>query len=579
MPTPRPGTCERLRNKASSGDRRALGTARRLDCDWLQDFAAPAGLTDWCKETPVSFTSASGKAVSFTARRGPGCPPRDRTPTPGQTAWRAKFGEAARATARGETFGPGSGAAPCGPTDPSCFTPADRQRTVVKTPQGNDQARYGLIEAEDLIPSHNPMTFSPDPRYPANVQEREYQFDRNEQDKVRRNAQHLDPAILLHRSPTAVDGPPLVTSDGCVLGGNGRTQMIQRAYGEFEDRANAYKAALACEAGTFGFTKNDVGQYKQPVLVRFIEGTKCDDDPRELAQAVRRYNEGLTNAIDSRALGVSQSRQMSANTMNLFGQLVSGERTLRDVMREDPRHIIRALETDGVITRENRTKMVLESGHLTEDAKGQIEAMFLGRVLGNAERVRATAPSVLGKLEKAVPYLTAVAGRNPAFDLTHATQEAVDLLNRAQASGSTVEQTIQQRDIFGGQPRKEAMELARMLSGLSPNTVRDRFQAWAKEADFDPAQTMIGTRPPTADEAFRALTTAPRVGRALFVGSVVNQETNPNKPPIMARVVAMHDPDKHPEIKPGKARIEFLNGPMRGKRQIAVVADLGDVVG
>lgn len=555
----RPGTCDRLRDKALSGDRRAWGQAKRLDCD-------TSAWGDWCAEAPVSFKS-KGRAVEFMQRFGPGCPTRS-GPTPAQVAWRERF----VAAARGQ----------CGPSDPSCAT--DRRRTDVLTPQGADAARYGLIEATDLVASHNPLTFSPDDRYPANVQEREYQHDVNEQQKVAVGAQRLNPAVLLHRSPTAVDGPPLVTEDGCALGGNGRSMMLKRAYSQHEEKATAYKKALTCAAPDFGVPPAEVREMREPVLVRFIRGTRCDDDPGELAKAVRRYNEGLTQAIDTRALGVSQARQLSPSSINLFGQFVSGDRSLRDVMRDDPRAITRVLEQDGVITAQNRTRWVRDSGDLTPEAKDQIEAMFVGRVLGSADRIRATSPGLLAKVEKAVPYLTAVAGRNPSFDLTKATQEAVDLVNRAHSAETSVERLVQSGAELGGgkvaglrgRPSHEAVELARMFSGLGPNVIRDRFKAWGREADFDPSQGMLGSRPPTFEQAFATLTTAPKTGRALFRGTVVNMGTR--AAPALARVTAMHSKET-PDVAPGKARIEYMTGPLRGKFDELPVDSLGDVAG
>lgn len=54
---------------------------------------------------------------------------------------------------------------------------------IVRTPQGREPVTYELREASALITSHVPGTWSPDPRYPRAVQERDYQHDANEQAK------------------------------------------------------------------------------------------------------------------------------------------------------------------------------------------------------------------------------------------------------------------------------------------------------------------------------------------------------------------------------------------------------------
>jgi hypothetical protein len=112
----------------------------------------------------------------------------------------------------------------------------DRRRaTRIVTPQHpqGEPAHYAVVEAEQLVASHDPQTFAPDARYPEGVQERDYLKQPEEQRKVVMGAQQLDPALVLTDTPSAVDGPPIVTGGTpIVLGGNGRSMMIKRAYAE-----------------------------------------------------------------------------------------------------------------------------------------------------------------------------------------------------------------------------------------------------------------------------------------------------------------------------------------------------------
>lgn len=556
MGTRSPSTCRALRGAHLRGDPTARELAVRQNCAWVEQP---------CTTGPARSFVANGRQVTIRPTKGD-CAPTARGPSPAQLAWREAMSEALR-NAR-------SPKPPCDPTAPPGLPPfcatGDRSATTVITPQGRDDARYAVFPAAELIASHEPGSFTPDPRYPGQVQEREYQFDKNEQVKVIRGSETLDPAVLLHRSPTAVDGPPLVTEDGCALGGNGRTLMLKRAYASVPAKAEAYREALACAARDFGLDPREVTTTPDPILVRVIRGTRCDDDPRELAQAVRRYNEGLTQSLDVKALGVSQSRQVSEGTIGLFGELLRGDTSLREALAENARPVIDALTRDGIITQQNRGRWVRDNGALTDEAKGQIEAMFLGRALGTSERVRLAPDAVLRKVERAVPYLAAVAGRNPTFDLTPAIQEAVDLATRADASKQSIDQIAEQFDAFTKPPSPQAVALARMLLNLNPTTIRDRFKAWAGAAAFDPSQGMLGSRPPTMAEAFQTLTTAPRVGRALFSGSVVKQPGG-----ALARIVEMPGPGS--KLKDGKARVEWITGPEKGTRAVLEQAELGDL--
>ncbi len=56
--------------------------------------------------------------------------------------------------------------------------------SVVKTPTSDIPAKYKLVEASDLQPSHNAETFAPNPNYPPGVQERAYQTSKEAQNRV-----------------------------------------------------------------------------------------------------------------------------------------------------------------------------------------------------------------------------------------------------------------------------------------------------------------------------------------------------------------------------------------------------------
>lgn len=416
---------------------------------------------------------------------------------------------AQEALAAAEELAAGGECPPCGPQ--LSGSADERRRTRIVTPQvrQGEPAHYELVDADQLVASHSPLSFQPDPRYPDGVQERQYQADRNEQAKVVAASQQLDPAILLSTAPTTNDGPPMVTEDRLVLGGNGRSMAIKRAYAENGSSAYRYREALRKRAVEFGFSQGDVDRLERPVLVRVVEGLSRESSTAELAQAVRRYNEGLTNALDAKAKAVAQARQLSDESVRALGELLRshGDASLRDVMRDDPGAFLRILEADGIVTGSNRSEWMTRAGALTESAKDALEGMFLGRVLGQADRLSQTAPALLKKLERAVPYLVAVAGVNPAFNLIPLVQRAVDLLNDAAIRGITLEELVRQVPMFvQAETSPAAAELARLLRDKGQREVGRRFAAWARVADFDPRQSTLFGEPPTVEEAFDVLT-------------------------------------------------------------------------
>lgn len=381
----------------------------------------------------------------------------------------------------------------------------------IVTPQrpAGEVARYDLVEVEDLVASHNPRSFAPRRDYPTGVQEREYHLSAEEQAKVMRGGDRLNPALVLADTPTAVDGPPLVTSGArrLVLGGNGRSMMIQRAFEDPKAR-ELYRQALAERAPAFGLDAARVAKMRAPVLVRVVDGVPSTASKADLAAAVRRYNEGLTQQLSPRAQAVSEARLLKPSTVESIGGLFAdaGDKSLRDIMRAKPLDFVSILQRDGVITDANRSRYLLGET-LTEEAKDRIEGMFLGRVVGTGERFNVTAPGTLQKVERITPHLLRVQGINPALDEVATVQAALDLLNGAAKRGMTVDQFLGQGSLFGKVAKPDAATLAivDLLQRENSIALGQRFARWARDAAVDPRQTLMFAKPPTLTSARRSL--------------------------------------------------------------------------
>ncbi len=408
-----------------------------------------------------------------------------------------------------------------------------RRRGVVVTPQRREgeAVRYELMELDDLVFSHQVSDFQPNPAYPASVQERVYHLDKGEQAKVVKNAQRLDPELLLVRDPTPINGPPLVTEPpySIGLGGNGRGMMMQLAASKYGESYAGYRRALRERAGEFGHSPMAVDAMRKPALVRVVEGLRRDRPADELAAAVRRYNEGLTQGMDATTRAVAQARVLSADTLRDFGELLaSGEASLREVMAASPAPILAALTRDGVVTDQNRTEWT-ESGRLTERGKDLVEGMFLGSVMGTAERIRRSAPALLQRVERAVPFLVAVrATQAPGFDLVPDFLQAVDALNEARARGLTLDELDAQGSLFGGEAKLTpvARAVAGMLDGNGPRAVGEAFRRWASAVSHDPRQGVMFGAPPSPDDGLRAL-----LGRVPNPGCGCRKD-NPSRPRV-----------------------------------------------
>ena len=368
-----------------------------------------------------------------------------------------------------------------------------------------------MVEAAEIITSHNPFTWEPEPRYPREVQERDYHGDKNEQAKVLRIAAAPVPELLLAQTPTAVDGPPVLSSSRIALGGNGRSMGLRLAYRD--GTASSYREQLAAMAAAFGLTRGQVVALSEPVLVRVVKG--LDNASRaQLADASSRYNEPLTNGMDARARAVSLARRLSPATLTAVGAELEAHDTLRGAMAASGRLFVERLTSDGLITDQRRAEYVDDSGGLTEAGKVLVEGAFLGLAAGTPERLGQAAAGTLQKLERLIPFLARVRARDNGHDLIPLVQEALDLLYAAQVARQPVARHAAQVDLLASPPPAQVVQLAELLETLTAKKLAAAAEAWASVADYDKNQRLMFEQHPTPERALEEFFSAARAKAA-----------------------------------------------------------------
>ena len=270
---------------------------------------------------------------------------------------------------------------------------------------------------------------------------------------------------------------------------------------------SAYRDALLRKAPDFGLDRVAVAAMHHPVLVRVVDSLSSTAPKSQLIAAVRRYNEGMTQALSPRVRAVAEAKGLTPATLEALGELLAGagDSSLREVLRESPRAVVEILERDGIVTAQNRAQWVA-GNQLTDEAKDRIEGMFLGRVVGTGERLAAAAPAILAKVERSTPYLVRVAGVNPGLDEIPHVQQALDILADAAAHGLTVGELVRQlqlptRGAAATERDPDAVRFAMLFEQLGQRAIGERFKAWAARAAHDPKQATMFGKPPTRSEA------------------------------------------------------------------------------
>jgi len=286
-------------------------------------------------------------------------------------------------------------------------------------------ARYRLMEAHEAIPSHDPETWAKNGAYPEGIQERLYHSDKAEQHKVERNAENLEPSFVVNTNPDALNGPPIITPEGHVLGGNSRAMSMQLAYRQGGERARALRQHLEDNAHHFGFSPEDVRGMVNPILVR--EVSPEDRSPANMKRLVRQYNEGMTQGMDPKALSVALSSKLDdSHIHNLASQMEAGESLAEFLDSPRSRAFVEALDRAGVIDERNANAYKEKSGRLNADGRRLVERALVGKVVGDADLLHRLPESIITGLARAVPSLYQAEGSGASYNIRAPLKAALD---------------------------------------------------------------------------------------------------------------------------------------------------------
>ena len=343
-------------------------------------------------------------------------------------------------------------------------------------------ARYCLTSADRLIPSHDARRgFVKRDDYPTDVQEREYHRDKAEQLKVLSTAANLIPELIFNGAPGAIDGLPVVTKEGIVLGGNGRAQALQLHYGQGGRLARDY---LLDHAAQFGFRRGDIEKVPDPVVVRVIDTIDRDSSGfrRAAQELVRVLNVPLTQSLSNRAEAVAESRRISDEVLEILSvALADKDLTLADYLgSRASRTLADALRRASIITERNAVRMLGTDG-FTDEGKRFIERVLTAALIPHTELLDRLGPATVATLAAGAPWLLGAAAAGDEWDLRkHLSLAAKDLADLRTQGAVSVDEYLRQGSMFGKPATSDdpkAEKLLRFLFDLSNRPTRFRLFA------------------------------------------------------------------------------------------------------
>lgn len=298
--------------------------------------------------------------------------------------------------------------------------------------------RYEVVDLDDLKTSDAPD-------YPAAMQPR----DRSRQasaDQVGEIARRLDPDRL-GRHTDADRGAPVVSPDGVVESGNGRTMAIRRAYAENPQSAARYRAMVEAEAKAMGV---DISGMKRPVLIRRRLTVLNDAERLDFTRAANRSSSLAYSTAEHAALDADR---LSARVLDLYngGDLRSAQNA------EFVRQFRRA-----AVSGEEAAAFQTAGGTLSRAGEERISAALFAKAYGDKELAgllfeeESNIKSIGNGLRNAAIEFARLkedikAGYVGAeYDIAPDIVAAVNAVRNARAAGETVADYVAQADMFSG---------------------------------------------------------------------------------------------------------------------------------
>lgn len=244
-------------------------------------------------------------------------------------------------------------------------TKVDGHRDEIMLPDGTPlKGHYVLHESGASSPSHNPETWQKTDGFPMDandnsVNDRDYERDHDAQEHTQSIARQYD--------QRALQSVPVVSNDGVVLSGNGRTMAGELAARDNTD--GAYVNYLKEYAPKFGFTPEQVEAMQHP-RVSFVP----DEAMPYTAETFAKFNQQEMKSQNKTEQAVKLGKTVSDDSFKGIVRTINGYDTLGDFYNDAEASLgaVYDLHNAGVVPQAQLAEMV-------DGVRGQEKLSAVGR--------------------------------------------------------------------------------------------------------------------------------------------------------------------------------------------------------
>lgn len=330
------------------------------------------------------------------------------------------------------------------------------------------KGHYEIVPAESLTPSHDVNNgYKKSEGFPTDAEGRTVNDRDYEHDKA---AQQNTDQIARKYNGMAIEQVPVVSDEGIVYDGNGRTMAGQKAAKEGTD--GEYINDLLENAENFGFTREQIEQsgIEHPRLI-MVTDERLPYDTATFSKFNR--NEKKTQSNTEQA--VAKAKTLTSDEVGAIVAEIEGNGSLDAFFNNSKaiNDLVKTLVDKGIIGQNEVAQMMDSPERLSAQGREYVKNLLLGSIF-KPETIRMLGIDSAVK-NKAVNAIRSVMDNMKLGDysLRDEIDQAIQLLYEARQGGNKVDTLLRTPDMFGEDAAKRYPSISQMMALALEGKVAD----------------------------------------------------------------------------------------------------------
>lgn len=321
------------------------------------------------------------------------------------------------------------------------------------------KGHYEIVPAESLTPSHDVNNdYKKSEGFPTDAEGRTVNDRDYEHDKA---AQQNTDQIARKYNGMAIENVPVVSDEGIVYDGNGRTMAGQKAAKDGTD--GEYINDLLENAENFGFTREQIEQsgIEHPRLVMVTDERLPYD-----AATFAKFNRNEKKTQNNTEQAVAKAKTLTADEVGAIVAEIEGNGSLDAFFNNSKaiNDLIKTLVSKGIIGQNEVAQMMESPERLSAQGREFVKNLLLGSIF-KPETIRMLGIDSTVK-NKAINAIRSVMDNMKLgeFSLRDEIDQAIQLIYEARQGGNKVDTLLGTSEMFGEDAAKRYSSISQMMA-------------------------------------------------------------------------------------------------------------------